>query len=315
MLHLVLTVLKILGIIILILVGVLLLAAVSLLFVPIRYRVEGKKEDGELWVKVKLSWLFRLVRAWGVYPEPGRTIVKVLFFTVFDSDAAPKEKKTKKKLAQNSRRDGKKTKPEPENKKAESAGAKPTLSGNEGENRQETAEGGTESTQKKTEPVGDEIKTSGIFSKIKALFEKIKQIFRNISYTIRRLCDKIKMICSNIAYYKEVFSEEETKKVLHLCKEQFQKVWKHIKPQKFKAELHFGTGEPDTTGSILAVHGILYPYLGNNVTIVPDFENRILEGTVFAKGRLTVWTLLSVALKIYFDKNIRYFYKRLKREE
>lgn len=328
MLHLILTILKIIGIVVLVLIGILLLTVVLLLFVPIRYRIEGKKEGEELWVKVKISWLVHLVRAGGVYPQPGRTIVKVLIFTVFDSAAEPKTKKqkTRKQKIKKQKKASVEGRAEAEQEKGieqenninqensinqEAAREIKELS----ELEEETA--GKEADAVEKDTLQNKIKKglAKIIERIIAFFRKIKSIFQNIRYTICRLCDKIKVICADITYYKEIFAEQETKEVFHLCKNQLIKIWKHIKPKKFKAELTIGTGEPDTTGTVLGLHGILYPYLGNNVNIVPDFERQILEGTVFIKGRLTVWTFISVAVKIYFDKNIRYLYKRLKREE
>lgn len=49
--------------------------------------------------------------------------------------------------------------------------------------------------------------------------------------------------------------------------------------------------------------------------IEPDFENQVVEGTFFIKGRITLVVLVCAAIKLYFDEDIRHFLKRFKREE
>lgn len=344
MLHIILTILKIIGILILVLLALLLVCIGIVLFVPIRYRAEGKKDEDGYFLKAEVYWLFRLFRVKALYPEPGQIAVKFLWFTLFDSKAEEKPEKEKKRK--------KKGKPEKQNrnKKKRKAGEKKEEQGKQLETEKERAyakETGerlkqqeiVENTDKKegltdqsaenfaedsakrqrAEENGEaeekEDRIARIFHKIKAFFKKIIHILKNIQYTIRKVCDKIKEICGAIQYYAEVFGEEETKKAFELCRQQLFKVWKNIRPKKCRVWMRIGTGEPDTTGYILALHGILYPFLGNTVFIEPDFEHQVFEGNFSMKGRVTVFVLVYVAVKLYFDENIRYFLKRFKREE
>ena len=62
--HVILTILKILGIILLVLLGLLLVIVFSVLFVPVRYRLEGEKSSpgwSEANGKVRVSWLLHLI--------------------------------------------------------------------------------------------------------------------------------------------------------------------------------------------------------------------------------------------------------------
>ena len=56
MLGILLTILKIIGIILLVLIGLILLAAAVILLVPIRYHGEGAREEKILSGNVKLTW-------------------------------------------------------------------------------------------------------------------------------------------------------------------------------------------------------------------------------------------------------------------
>ena len=70
--HVILTILKILGIILLVLLGLLLVIVFSVLFVPVRYRMEGEKSSpgwSEANGKVKVSWLLHLIHLRIQYQE------------------------------------------------------------------------------------------------------------------------------------------------------------------------------------------------------------------------------------------------------
>lgn len=85
-LHILLQILKWLGIVLGGLVGLVLLIVLLILFVPVRYKVSGEKYESAS-VKVRVSWLLHLVRL-NVDWNGGKEVVtkiKVLFFTVKDT--------------------------------------------------------------------------------------------------------------------------------------------------------------------------------------------------------------------------------------
>ncbi len=323
MLHIILTILKIIGILLLVILALLLVCTGVILFVPVRYRATGKKDADGYFVKAQLYWLLHLLRVKAVFPEPGSVVVKLLCFTIYDSKAEPKPEKEKKVKKEPKPEKEKKPKKRKQEKDEETSTASQSIAVQRAAEQQttETETKKTETAEAETRetPESNESTKKGgilhIFAKIKAVFKRIFEILKNIKYTICRLYDKIKEIWANLRYYVEVLKEEETIAAFEMCKSQLYKVWKNIRPKKCRAQLLVGTGEPDTTGYILALHGMLYPLLGDTVTIQPDFESKVLEGNFFFKGRITLFVLVYVALKIYFDNNVRYFLKRFKREE
>ena len=98
---------------------------------------------------------------------------------------------------------------------------------------------------------------------------------------------------------------EPFKRALSLCKGELLSIAKSLKPDQFEAQLVVGLDDPASTGEVLAVCGMLYPLLGGHVDVAGDFENKRLEGRVFIKGKLRFFTFLRVALKIYFNRDIK----------
>ena len=83
MLHILLTILKVIGIILLVILALIIALILIVLFVPVRYRVHVRKEDSPLEAEGIFTWLLKLLRVEVRYRnKKGRADIKVLFFTI-----------------------------------------------------------------------------------------------------------------------------------------------------------------------------------------------------------------------------------------
>lgn len=316
MLHVILQILAIIGIVLLCILGLLILLVLLILFVPIRYRAEGSRSGEEIRLKVRVSYLLRMITVRFEYPKPGSVIARLFGIKVFDTAKKPKEdggRKNKKKKKKKSNDSHDETE-----QKTEAASVKTA----------EAADSGTTTAEETTteEIKAEETKADTAQTEETVTAEKEKLSFRDkikkIIYTIQKFCDKIKHIkdtikeiAENISYYKNVITQTENEKLYGRVKDRIFKVLKSIRPRVLRASLHVGTGSPDTTGYLCALYGMLLPVLGNNVILDADFEEAVWEGEFFLKGRITVFTLLRHAVGLLLDKQLRVFVKQLKREE
>ncbi len=316
MLHIILLILKIIGIVLLCLLGILLLALCSVLFVPVRYRIEITRKEGEnqppVVVRVKITWLLHFLNILIRYPAEVMVRVRIMIFTILkmpsekgETKQEAKQEKNLPKSKKSAVRKGKKT--EDENKAA--------ILKTEKQSSDQEVELQTEGDVPKSD------KTPSFMDKLRALPEiikkiihKIKSLFENIQYTIQRLCDKMKSISDTIQYYKDVVESDIFQRSFRLCKGELTAILKSLKPQKFEAKLIVGMDDPAATGKILSICGMLYPVLGGQVDVVGDFERKRIEGRVYIKGRIRFWTFLRVAVRIYFNQDIKKLLKLLKKE-
>lgn len=343
MLHILLLILKIIGIVLLVILGVLLLGIACALFVPVRYRIEAARQEGEgqppVTVRVKVTWLLCLINFLLRFDGELFVRARILFFTVF---RMPKKEK-RRKMKEQADDVGKKKQEDSEkrNKKEELVQSKDEAeSGRSAESLEEIAPDSAEtqgdhvkgSDTQQTDKISQEHyedfldvegakEKPGFWDKLRVipeilrkLFEKIKGFFENIQYTIRRFCDKIGSISETIEYYREVVEGETFKRSFALCKGELLTIVKSLKPRKFEASLIVGMDDPASTGEILAVCGMLYPLLGGHVDVRGDFEKKRLEGQILIVGKLRMFTFLRTAVRIYFNKDIRKLYKLLKKE-
>lgn len=266
-----LLILKILGIVLLVLLGILLALLLIVLFVPVRYQGSGYREEGDpvpVHVKLKVTWLLHLVRVSFIYPEEAFLKVNVLFFQILPA-------KEKKKKASNKKEDGHDVRDTASDQKISDEG--------------NTAD----------EDGGDDRRILSDF--VRKLFSAI----RNIKYTIRKIYDKINHIIHNIRYYIKILQTESFKRAFVLCREQLLRLMKIVLPRKVSGTFTIGMEDPAATGQILSIYGILYPLIGDSITVIPDFEKPVMEGSFRFKGKITAFTLIRIAAKIYFDKDLK----------
>jgi hypothetical protein len=76
----------------------------------------------------------------------------------------------------------------------------------------------------------------------------------------------------------------------------------------------FSTGSPDTTGEVLGVIAMFPMAYQNRWNIAPDFEadHFYVEGEAQLSGRIFIYQLAGIILRILKDRNCRRLFKKLK---
>jgi len=176
-----------------------------------------------------------------------------------------------------------------------------------GKNKEETPETETEKPEQEEAPdeeVGEILEKIKPFSPEKkpkkpkktkpGFLEKVRRLFRQKDEALR------------------ILSKEESKQAISFAWGKLKKTLRHILPRKVKGYLIYGSGDPATTGQVLGLISVLYAAMGPVLKIVPDFENKRLECDLEFKGRLQVFTLLVILIKVYFHKELKQLIAELK---
>ena len=331
--YVILTILKILGIILL----VLLVIVFSVLFVPVRYRLEGEKSSPgwcEANGKVKVSWVLHLLHLRIQYQEKELDWECYLFGVPLKKAGAAvrewKKKRRKKKVQEQKERRKKAVQQKNEPEKRTAAKKKGQEKPLQIEEKTRTAAKEQKSTEKQTNPekskttapeakkteietaerkqqekekVSDKLsrfwnRCKKIVGSILEFPGKLKKKLTNIRLTFRGFYDKIKQ-------WRTLWNEESTLAALHFLTEKGRKLIRHVLPRKIRGSITFGCEDPALTGQILGAVAIAYPLYGKGVAVYPRFEEKILEGQLQMKGRIVVACLLWQAWKIYRNPDVR----------
>lgn len=128
--------------------------------------------------------------------------------------------------------------------------------------------------------------------------------------------EKKTSIVDKLKANKDLLLSEDTKELIADTLYKVKRMIRHILPRKVKGELDYSMGEPDLTGYILAIYGMLYPGVYKHLTVRPDFEReQFFDGKGELKGHFFVIVFVVLALRIALDKRMIRIIKCLTREE
>lgn len=282
-LHILLGILKIAGILLGFLLGILLLILICLLFCPVVYQGGGEKNSDFIKGNLKISWLFRGISLKIWYEESTHYSVRILGISterlkgIFKGWAGKEEKKERQtKLTAVQDNSG-------ADKKKEYTG--------------QSAKEAIQNEMKKAEenPSLDE----------QSKRKRIGKTFQDFRLTLEKICDKIKKA-------KKLLKSEQMKRTKTWMFKEIKALIFHIKPKKLQGNIRFGMEDPCLTGEILAVAGVFYPLYGEYFTIEPFFEEQILEGEVFFRGRIYGIYFALLAWRIFQNRDLRFIIKKFK---
>lgn len=309
-----LTILKIAGCILL----VLLLLIGLLCFVAVKYRAKIVLEEKT--VKARLSWMGFVLSAPILYTPERSVEIKCKVLGIKIWPFAKKKKKAKKKNTSGKRNKQKKrssvkrqdaveqiqdsaseehtavpmekSRQEEENLRADENAPQP-------EPEEVTFE--KEEAVNKAEPP-QQSKVSWwnkIRQKILYYKERIQSGIKACKKGYRRIRQKV----HSLRVLWELLQKEKAKSFVCIVRKNVVLLWKKIRPRTIKGKIVFGMEDPCTTGQILGGLSILYPFTDGKLQIVPDFQQKRLEGTVIIKGKVRLFTLLKFILTLWLNED------------
>ena len=330
MLHILLLILKIIGIIIAAILGILVLLVCVVIFVPIRYEARAEF-DGTLQgvkARVKVTWLARLFKAIAGYE--GQELswsVRIAWKTMKsgqdDKKTIDKEvgeydeelEKEWKALEEEVEEPPKERKGHPKEDEEEPGLPERTETQlQKTEEDMEKAEAWAVQETKERDSKGTKGK-EGIGRKAKGLWKKAKALYQKIKCTFLAFCDKIKLLLEKKERLAEFITDEVHRKAFFKAKDEAFKLLRRLKPKKLAADLHYGFEDPCTTGQVLAGLSMLYPFWGEHVSIIPDFEQKVLEGSLYIKGRIRIIHFVRLMWNLAWCKEVRMTYRHVKEFE
>jgi len=298
MLHIILFILKLSGLLILILLGLVLLAAVLVLFVPVRYRAEGsylKKVKGNM----KISWLLHILSVTVRYEEDVLIVVRLFGFPI----TRPKKMDEELKDAEEIMVQAMEVKEPEAVKEARQLGrdVKKTVLG-ESETRQPVLK-----DIKETEQIKKESWLQAMFRKIK---KKLIHILEKIKYLYKRICDTLRNMKEKKDEIQAFLSNKENQKTAKLLYKQGKRLVRHIFPVKGHGNVTFGFEDPGLTGQALMAASLLYPFFHKYWNLYPVFDRSVFTAEGTFRGRIRLGTVLIIGLRLLLDKNFRTLLKR-----
>ena len=309
MLTIFLTILKIIGILLLVVIGLLILGILAILFVPLRYDGKISYNDKNQCVATQITWLFRLICIEGGYQEKVYARARLLWFTLWKWKADEKENDKEDHLesADYSEEELDRLLEERSQKEESKEETKEAKVIEEKLDEPDAEENLTEVQPTEIEPKEVELNEAKS-NEAESTEKKPKKIqFQQIGKRIKEIKEKIKHI-------KEMASDQRIHRAILLLIDGAWKMVRHSLPRKIKGRAKFGFEDPSTTGQILTYVSLLYPCYAKSVELVPMFTEKVIDLDLYFRGRVRLFSLIWICVKIWFDRNFRYLYKKVRKK-
>lgn len=308
MLHVILLILKILGIILLSILLLLVLILCAVLFVSVTYRVKVEKKE-TLQVQAVGGWMFRLLsvhyRINGADDWKQDLQVRVFGIPILKpfEEKKPKKKKERKKKEKKEKRPEKTAEQTP----AQFPEPKPvdrlTADGPKAAKADEAAF---------TEAPKPE-KSESVFAKllyaIRSICGKIKRIGKGIKRAAENLQETVRHLWKRKNDFLEFWNLEVHRRARAAIYKELRYLWKKSRPRRIEGQLHFGFEDPSVTGMCMGALSVLYAWYPKKFQLLPDFEREVLEGDILIKGRIRLYIAVLILWRVWFNKDIRQMYE------
>ncbi|MBR6365026.1 MAG: hypothetical protein IKS10_02870 [Lachnospiraceae bacterium] len=331
-------ILKIIGITLLVILGLILFLVLVILITPFRYQVNASFHDKAPFAEVKFHFWLRAVVARVTFKDKKLLgILRILFIKKKlmekdfgapkspvndDSHVLPDQSEQLLADAENfaANMDAKaESETLTENATTESMSEAETSTENkteEGESNSEepkTEEASGETEGNETADVAEEAEiaegvveaeSSGIAAKLEGLKEKGEHICKAVT-------EKKEMVDR----YVEFATRDYTKRAAKYVAKKGIKILKSIRPRKCKGEITFGLRDPKTMGMICGYSGMLYPVYYKAIDVQPLFgvDHTVIDGEIEIKGRIILMAVVARAVPILFKKDCRRVWKEFKK--
>lgn len=343
-LPIILNILKITGIVLLSILGFVIVLLLLVLFVPVRYKVSfertGIEGDEPVEARGHASWLLHIVHISMVYPAENNVTFRLFGIPVWrSSDRKKKNKDDEEAVLETESGDN----AESEAESSDNTGSEAEIPASQAEedflNHEEDVEsdgiedstsdsGETEFSDSEDDLQDDEAESD----EHKTIFGRIGDLIHKIKYTIASLCDKINQIADgaynkavsteeklenlrrNIHYYYELLTSETFERTYEKCKKRIIKLLKSVMPRKGDIRIEAGFDDPYTTGEVLAISSMLYPVFGRFVHVYGNFDEAIIRGGGYLKGRIFIWVIAKLGVFYLIDKDLKHMIRLFKKE-
>jgi len=352
--HVVLIILKIIGIVFLCIIGLLLLILMTALFVPVRYRIYGTREDGNSPViaKANVSYLLHIFSVWVIYQDGIDFKVKIFGIPI----NLNKKKKTETELEESKSEKSEECESVPEKEESytlkeddyvvdwnedvqtdyseEATCINENVESNIDTINKETV--GTDSIindnfietideEKKETESDEDIEKESLWEKISKYLSALSDFLMDFPEKLYDFLDKTEDNIDNIVnkfdevekkylYWQRMINDAKNKNAVSRLFAEVKKIIKSILPRVIKGRIHFGFSDPASTGQILVYLSMMAPIIPGKVQFQPDFEYEGIDGNIYLKGRFTLVNALIAGFRLFINKDVRRLIKIIRKK-
>lgn len=300
LIHVLLILLKFLGIFLLFLLGLIFL----ILAAPIRYSFHFHAgEEASFGGQIKVTWLLGILYIRGSYIEKiFEYRVRIFGYQILGNQKEFLEKKQKRERKKQKKR----------NKKSEKSKNKENVPA---PLKQEESCGDDRTAKQEMQP---EEKVSpeqeGTCEECRSAEKAVEPMEKKPSSTDRfreKTTGRLDSLRKKIHEFREAYQEYHGKQLMDFAKQSIIKILRHVLPRRMRGFIRFGFDDPAVTGIVTGGAALFYPKYRDTLVLEPDFGQECFEADCRGRGRTHPGFFLYMGLKALWNPDVRALLKKL----
>lgn len=300
LIHVLLILLKFLGIFLLFLLGLIFL----ILAAPIRYSFHFHAgEEASFGGQIKVTWLLGILYIRGSYIEKiFEYRVRIFGYQILGNQKEFLEKKQKRERKKQKKR----------NKKSEKSKNKENVPA---PLKQEESCGDDRTAKQEMQP---EEKVSpeqeGTCKERRSAEKAVEPMEKKPSSTDRfreKTTGRLDSLRKKIHEFREAYQEYHGKQLMDFAKQSIIKILRHVLPRRMRGFIRFGFDDPAVTGIVTGGAALFYPKYRDTLVLEPDFGQECFEADCRGRGRIHPGFFLYMGLKALWNPDVRALLKKL----
>ncbi len=289
-------ILKIVGLVLLALLGLALLVLALALGVPVRYRVDGEREE-RVRIQVKVTWLLHLISFRLRYEDGSMAqTLRICGIPLFQRAREPSGETAE---------DGQ------DIREPESAAEEPSR---ESESAAEEPSRAPESAAEET--IGETGASPDASVDGQELSQRARRFGRDPVRRMRERLSGVREACrqlvGKLSSLREMLSDEANRTVFAKVLAELRYLLRHFRMRKVDADVRFGLGDPAATGQALGALSVVPLFYRYPCRVVPDFETEetYVKGRVQIAGRARGVHIVLSLIRLWGKKEVRTLVKK-----
>lgn len=149
---------------------------------------------------------------------------------------------------------------------------------------------------------------------IKDFVSKITEKWYTLKDNVEELKKKIDYYIRYIKYYYKVINYKSMEPAMEIVKKTIVDLVKHIKPRKIYGNIDYGNDDPGKVAKMYGYYSLGYPYYGDGLVFNSHFDEDIFSCDVTIKGHFQLFRIVFIALRAVSNKHLRTMIRLFKGE-
>jgi hypothetical protein len=137
-----------------------------------------------------------------------------------------------------------------------------------------------------------------------SFFRRIKIKLQTFREKCNKLLKQLKKINRKREALLQIYHSRRFEQLKKDIKQYAVDIFRIIKPDRLEGKILFGLEDPATTGQILGVIAMILPLYQGFLTVEPDFTQQIIKGDLKGKGKIRLIFVVKLAIKVILNKNL-----------